>query len=1080
MGNNGGTGTEKRGFSVQVIVGGLCLVWTIIMAGVLWWEIDGLKRSVFEFAAIEARAAFEKDLVYRRWAAVHGGVYVPATEASPPSPYLSHLEEQDVITSGGRKLTLVNPAYMTRQVHEMGKESYGPKGHITSLKPLRPGNAPDDWERTALESFELGVREVRGVGVINGEEYLRLMRPMRTEERCLKCHAEQGYKVGDLRGGISVSVATRPYRAVSEANMGRVTGEFLLVLFLGLAGLGGAGYLLGRREREMTSAMTELRRSEERYRNIVTTTTDGFWIVDSKGRVVDVNDVYCRMSGYSRSELLDMPLGMLEARESETELAAHIQKVMEEGGDLFDTVHRRKDDSLLHVEVSTSYLPDLDFFVAFIKDITERKQAEEQLYESERKFKSLFEEAPLSYQSLDKAGNLLEVNETWLSTLGYERGEVIGRNFGEFIRPGEKSRFEVSFPRFLAVGEILGVEFEVVKKGGETILASFHGRIGKDREGKFRRAHCVLTDITAQKAAEASAGRELSLNRAIAEISSELLSEKYEIKRVADRVLEYALELTDSPHGFASAIDGNTLENVGHTLTDMYGDICRVADRRIAFPICEDGTYDALWGQALNTREAFFTNSPETHPAFKGLPDGHIPLSRFLAVPVVMGDLLMGLIALANSDHDYTNGDLQAMERLAEVYALALYRQRYELEREGLEGQLNHLQKMEAIGTLAGGIAHDFNNILSPIVGYAEMLDEDLQEDSVLRESTGKILTATKRARDLVKQILTFSRQAEQEIKPLRPHLVLKEVLKLIRATIPSTIEVRHEIDPETRPILADPTKIHQVAMNLITNAYHAMAEQGGTLSVTLGNAAMKGAPGEPGTPASAPEVPEGIEGPCVLLSVSDTGVGMEPSVLEKIFNPYFTTKPKDKGTGLGLSVVHGIVKSYGGEIRVASTPAKGTRFHVYLPADVKEELPEEAAGPGAYPTGHERILLVDDEEPVTRLGQKMLQRQGYTVDVMNSSTDALETVKAAPALHDMVITDMTMPNMTGDRLAREILKIRSGMPILICTGFSELITPEKAAAMGIRGYLLKPVLKKELVLLVRKVLDGGDGFEGA
>ncbi len=707
-----------------------------------------------------------------------------------------------------------------------------------------------------------------------------------------------------------------------------------------------------------------------------------------------------------------------------------------------------------------------------LTDISARKRAERELHESEQKFKSMFDQAPLSYQSLNRDGRFIEVNETWLKTLGYERGEVIGNNFGAFLEPGLKSHFEDNFKRFKSVGEILGVEFDMLKKDGSSILVSFHGKLEKDKHGIFKRTHCVLHDITAQRAAEDSANREMMLNRGIADISKELLSKKYDIKRVSDKVLEYARKLTESPHGFASAIDRITLENVGHTLTEMYGKLCRVEDQRVAFPIGEDGKYNALWGHALNTKESFFTNDPVNHPLYRGVPEGHIPLNRFLAIPVKAGDLLMGLIALANSDHEYSQADIRAVERLAEVYALALHRQQYEVQRKEFEQQLNQLQKMEALGTLAGGIAHDFNNILSPIIGYTELLDEDLPDNSVLRENTEKVLTATKRARDLVKQILTFSRQAEQEIKPLKPHLVLKEVIKLMRATIPSTIEIRTEIDPDTKPILADPTKIHQIAMNIITNAYHAMQNQVGTLSVVLRNSTAPGEERGNPPPIDGADVLAPLQGPCVLLSISDTGVGMGINTTDKIFDPYFSTKPKDKGTGLGLSVVHGIVKSYGGEIRVKSRPGEGSVFDVFLPAIQNDPATEEGSGGTLYPTGHERILLVDDEEPVARIGQRMLERLGYTVDIRFSSIEALETVKATPDLHDLVITDMTMPGMTGDQLALEILKIRSEMPIVICTGFSERISPEKAAAKGIKGYLMKPLLKKELASLVRRMLD--------
>lgn len=577
------------------------------------------------------------------------------------------------------------------------------------------------------------------------------------------------------------------------------------------------------------------------------------------------------------------------------------------------------------------------------------------------------------------------------------------------------------------------------------------------------RAEKLTTEIEDRKQAENALHRELEINKAVADISRELLSEDYDIARVATVTLKYAQQLTDSRHGFVSAIDPETLENVGHTMTDMLGDQCRVKDRRIAFPIGADGKYGTLWGVALNTKEPFFTNSPAGHPSSGELPAGHIPINNFLAVPVKMREQLVGLIALANADRDYTNKDIKSAERLSEIYALALHRYRYETERENLEKQLRHLQKMEAIGALAGGIAHDFNNILFPIVGFAEMLEDDLPEGSPQHECVSEIITGTKRARDLVKQILSFSRQVETEVKPVSPRIILKEVIKLIRATIPTTIEIRQDIDPSGHLIMADPTQIHQIAMNLITNAYHAMGDSGGTLSVSLKNVDMAQAT-EGATILKA--------GPHVQLTISDTGTGMDEATAAKIFDPYFTTKSKDRGTGLGLSVVHGIVQSYGGEIKVRSQPDRGTTFDIYLPAVRMKSDAGKHRLPRVLPTGDERILLVDDEEQVLRLVKKMLQRLGYHVDALTSSPDALETVKSRPDAYDLVITDMTMPHLTGDKLARKIMTVAPGMPVMICTGFSELITPQLAESIGIKGYLMKPVVQSVMARSVRKVLD--------
>ncbi|MEE9443724.1 MAG: response regulator, partial [candidate division Zixibacteria bacterium] len=384
-------------------------------------------------------------------------------------------------------------------------------------------------------------------------------------------------------------------------------------------------------------------------------------------------------------------------------------------------------------------------------------------------------------------------------------------------------------------------------------------------------------------------------------------------------------------------------------------------------------------------------------------------------------------------------------------------------EQKRLENQLQQAQRMESLGTLAGGIAHDFNNILFPIVVYAEMALEDTPEDSPIRDNLNEILIGTKRARDLVKQILTFSRQADQELVPLKVQLVIREALKLIRSSLPSTIEIKQYISNKCGLVIANPTQIHQVAMNLITNAYHAMQETGGKLEVTLKEVDLG---------LEELKDPDMNPGPYVCLTVADTGVGMDNIVLDRIFDPYYTTKEKDKGTGLGLAVVHGIVKSYKGDIRVDSEPGKGTVFHVYLPiikTRVETEVTEVVA---PIQRGHERIMLVDDEDQIVRMEKQMLERLGYHVTTRTSSIEALAAFQNNSDKFDLIITDMTMPNMTGAQLSQKLLEIRPDIPIIICTGFSEQIDAEKAKAMGISGYVMKPVVQSELAKKIREVLD--------
>ncbi len=385
-------------------------------------------------------------------------------------------------------------------------------------------------------------------------------------------------------------------------------------------------------------------------------------------------------------------------------------------------------------------------------------------------------------------------------------------------------------------------------------------------------------------------------------------------------------------------------------------------------------------------------------------------------------------------------------------------------EHKKLEAQLRQAQKMESIGTLAGGIAHDFNNALFSIIGYTELTMDDVPEGSLAQSNLKEVLIAANRAKDMVQQILTFSRQTETEKKPVKVQSIVKEAIKLLKTSIPTTIEIRLNIDADCKPVLADPTQIHQVVMNLATNAYQAMREKGGVLTIDVAKEKISMDDSDsylnlhPGT--------------YIKLTVSDTGHGIDKAVMEKIFDPYFTTKPVGQGTGMGLSTIHGIVKSHGGDIKVYSEPGKGTVFYVYFPLIETKPVEPEIVSTGPIQKGNERILLVDDEEPIVRIVKQTLERLGYQVATRTGSVDALEAFRAGPDKFDLVITDMTMPNMNGVELAKKLMEIRPDIPIIICTSFSEKISADKAQAMGIRGYVMKPVVTSEISKKIREVLD--------
>jgi CheY-like chemotaxis protein len=447
-------------------------------------------------------------------------------------------------------------------------------------------------------------------------------------------------------------------------------------------------------------------------------------------------------------------------------------------------------------------------------------------------------------------------------------------------------------------------------------------------------------------------------------------------------------------------------------------------------------------------------------------PDEFIKIVQGVIGDIEKGEVNPGKAALGHEKEVFKLYNERLVKKLEQkmlaVEKEITERERAEEERKKLETQLHQAHKMEAIGTLAGGIAHDFNNVLYSIIGYTELTMDDVPEGSLAQKNLKEVLKGAMRAKDMVRQILAFSRKDDIQKKPVKIQPVVKEALKLLRSSIPATIEIRQSIDEDCGPVLAASTQIHQVVMNLATNAYQAMREKGGLLELTLMEE-------EIGSDDSGPDL---YPGTYLKLSVSDTGHGMNSVVMKKIFDPYFSTKGPGEGTGMGLAVVHGIVKSHGGDITVFSKLGEGTTFHVYLPL-IKTRLVEpKTVPPGPAPTGTEHILFVDDEEPIVRMMQQILERLGYHVTSRTSSVEALEAFKAKPDEYDLVITDMTMPNMTGIELASGLKEIRSDIPIIMCTGFSETIDEDKAKNMGILAYIMKPFLIDEIAKTIRKVFD--------
>ena len=684
---------------------------------------------------------------------------------------------------------------------------------------------------------------------------------------------------------------------------------------------------------------------------------------------------------------------------------------------------------------------DMVGVIEYVKDITQQKRSEESLRVERDNLHNIFESIEDGIYIVNQQYDIQYVNPVLVKDFGPYEGRKCYEYFHDRdeVCPWCKSQDVWS-------GKTVHWEWFSFKNDRTYDLMDTPMTLPDGSIGKLE----IFRDITERKQSE----RELRIRNQIAGIFLSVPDNE-----MYGEVLEVILKATESKYGVFGYLDekGNL---VCPSMTIDIWDQCQVPDKDMRFP--RETWSDSIW-RAMVEKKTLYSNKP-----FK-VPEGHIPIINALCVPIVHQGEVIGSFLVSNKETGYDENDKQLLEKISDYMApvlrARLQRDAQERDKKRLETRLGQAQKMEAIGTLAGGIAHDFNNILAAIIGYAEFIKIKLPKGSEVLSDLDQVLKSGIRAKNLVQQILAFSRKQKLEQKPLQLKYIVKETLKLIRSTLPTDIEIKEDIVKDVGIVNADPTQMQQVIMNLCTNAGHAMQKEGGILSVGLGNVELDD--------IAAAQYIDIDPGTYLRLTVSDTGSGMISEVMEHIFEPYFTTKEKGVGIGMGLSIVHGIVKNHNGGITVYSEPGKGSTFQVYLPIIREIEEQPEAREKETLSTGHERILLVDDEPVLAELGKQMLERFGYEVAVKMSSIDALEMFRSQPDSFDLVITDMTMPKMMGDRLAKKLVEIRPDIPIIICTGYSERMSEEKAKRIGVKALIMKPFEIKDLVNTVRKVIDG-------
>jgi len=770
----------------------------------------------------------------------------------------------------------------------------------------------------------------------------------------------------------------------------------------------------------------DLRGGEKRYREFADFLPQPVGEFDVKGNLSFVNRSFFKLFGYTKEDY-DKGLNVFNMIIPEHHRIAldKIQRILNgESSDGSDYTMIRKDGSTFPAILFTSPVmherKPLGLRAIMI-DITDRKVAEGTLRESEATLRSVFKTNPVGL-CIMKNRVYQSANKAWYEIFGYSESDIIGHTT-RMLYQNEEEYARVGRELYTGLWEsgLTSVRTQIRRKDGafrDVILTA----VPLDSEDLSLGALVTVEDITDR---------------------SRIEEELRESQRMLSDIIDFLPDATlvIDKQGKVIAWNRATENMTGVRAEDMLGKgnyehaLPFYGERR---PILIDL---ALHADLENEKD---------YTAIRRIGD------------IVFGEAYTPKLSPGNI---HLSGAASVLRDNKGEIVAAIECIRNNTERKKLESQLQQAQKMEAIGTLAGGIAHDFNNILSAILGYTDMALTEHNADDRVRRYLEQVYKAGERATDLVKQILAFSRQHDEKPRPLRVSPIIKEVLNLLRASLPSTIHIVQDIQCESDTVLADPIQIHQILMNLCTNAAYAMRGRNGELKVTLTTDIIG--------PRNALVVYHHLSaGMFLKLTISDTGVGMTPEIMSRIFDPFFTTKKPGEGTGMGLSVVYGIVKSCNGEVIVESEPDKGTEFQVYLPLLMETKSEQEIDKTAGIVGGKERVLFVDDEENLVQLGKYMLTGLGYEVVGTTSSVDALEVFRSRPHYFDFVITDMTMPNMTGVDLAKEMLIIRADIPIILCTGFSEIISEENAKSIGIRKFIMKPLLKNSLAMQIRDILD--------
>ncbi len=777
-------------------------------------------------------------------------------------------------------------------------------------------------------------------------------------------------------------------------------------------------------------------------------------VVDQERVILRVNQTFCHMFGYSDpSEPVGLPGTILHlSQESYAEFGKQaFDKVLSSDAVSVPYQLRKKDGSVFWVQISGQPINNGQAVLWMMTDITQQKLAEKKLSESEEKFRITFSTSPEPVAlSRVEDGVYLDVNERFLELTGYAYDELVGHSSLKVNIWKHQADRQRMVTELIKNGNIENFEAEFLDKSGQVIFGLMSARIVEIDGQKV--ILTVTRDVSERKQQDALLLARLHLNEAAVHLSQ---------KQLLQKLVDEAELLTHSKIGFLHFVN----EDQDHLFLQVWSTatlqhFCVADPGENHYPISKAG----VWVDCVRQKAPVIHNDYLGLPHRKGLPEGHAPIVRDLVIPLFDKDRIFAILGVGNKDSLYNQRDVRLLTAFGLMAWDIIARKGSEEQRKELELQLRQKYKMEAVGVMAGGIAHNFNNNLAIILGNLEMAVRKQADPEALAKYLNNARIAVLRSRDLVAQILTYSHQGRKELGAVDICIVINETLNLLKSTLPASIRLLHLSSSQSLIVNADPGQIQEALINLCNNAVCAMNEKG-TLKIALERVELQA--------CDIPARCSSGAGAYAKLAVEDSGCGIEKDIIDRIFDPFFTTKGIDRGTGMGLSTVQGIVDQHGGFIAVESSVGEGSVFYLYFPLEEQRfadrpNLQEEEKPQG----GSERVLLVDDDLNLLALVEQMLVELGYRVTTAPGSHEALELFLREPTAFDLLITDQTMPVMTGESLVRKIRSIRGDLPVILITGYSSKINRAESQALGIDAFCMKPLGMTELAKVVRKVLS--------